>query len=238
MFLQFNKIKKLNCTIEDIQKALKKSELISLSEDGSKLCRNKPVKINENSESCTIYVENIKADATHETLTQIFSDFGKVVYVSIPKYKHNKANKGFAFIEYENEEQASEAITFFDSIGCKISSEKNPEDLQSIVTFEPEGSNNLNIPQADKDNSEITIEDQMTSKKRKLSLEDTIDTKRSKIDNELRLEPQTDNAEDDGKKKKKKKDKRKIFIKELGIQILSKYIKKYVIISYHLNNLF
>ncbi|KAF7271039.1 hypothetical protein GWI33_016005 [Rhynchophorus ferrugineus] len=208
VFLQFNKIKKLNCTIEDIQKALKKSELISLSEDGTKLCRNKPIKINENSESCTIYVENIKADASHETLSQIFSDFGKVVYVSIPKYKHNKENKGFAFIEYESEEQATEAITFFESIGCKISSEKNPEDLQSILTFE----------------HVETAENQVkSSKKRKVSLEDSNDAKKIKIDNEQKLELQADNIEDDGKRKKKnKKEKRKLYIKELGMQILSK----------------
>lgn len=193
--------------MEDIKKAIKQSELIGVTEDGLSVFRKLPVKVKDNVDLCTIYVENIKADANHESLSQIFSDFGKVLYVSIPKYKHNKANKGFAFIEFENEEQAQEAISFFNSIGCKIPLEKNPEELQSIVTFE--GNEAFNDPD---------------SKKRKLSEVSEDGRKKIKLDEEVKSkqEEEVEPIEELKKKKKSKKDKRKTFIKELGMQVLSK----------------
>ncbi|ERL88996.1 la-related protein 7 [Dendroctonus ponderosae] len=137
-FQKFNKIKKLNCTTEDIRKAVRNSKLIETSEDGLKLCRKLPIKVKEDETLCTIYVENIKADATHETLSQIFSDFGKIAYISIPKYAH-KVNKGFAFIEYETPQEADQALAFFNSIGCQMPSSKCPEELQSVRTYEEPG---------------------------------------------------------------------------------------------------
>lgn len=276
VFLKFNKIRKLNCNIEDIQKALRNSTVIRVSEDGTKVKRNKAIKVNENVDLCTIYVENIKADSDHESLSQIFSDFGNVVYVSIPKYKHNKANKGFAFIEYENEDQAKEAILFFDSIGCKIPSERKPEELQSILTFEKEESTEEFNPisgdikkrklsfdedlqnKKSKTSEEGTDDSQINSfedtegkrkeknneiisstlvvnvdipepisediKKRKLSLDEDLQNKKLKASEEVTGDSQINSVEDtEGKKKKKnKKDKRKLFIKELGMQIMSK----------------
>lgn len=206
IFLKFNKIRKLNCTIEDIKKAIKKSDIIGVSEDGLKVHRKVPVKVKENVDFCTIYVENIKADANHESLSQIFSDFGNVVYVSIPKYKHNKANKGFAFIEYENEEQANEAISFFESIGCKIPAQKNPEELQSILTFEGD---QLNIEteesqnQEQEENKEVPEE---TLKKRKLSTEVSDQSKKENKevpeDNLKKRKLSTEESEGNNKQKK------------------------------------
>lgn len=222
LFLKFNKIRKLNCTVEDIQKAIRKSDIIELSEDGQKISRKKPIKIKENVDACTIYLENIKADATHETLSQIFSDFGTVVYVSIPKYKHNKANKGFAFIEYETEEQAKEAISFFESIGCKISLQKNPEELQSIATFEGDGTNTFS--QEDNIKEEKTENPSESSKKRKNSSEESVQHKKLKVEDDNAIGgTQADVVDEmEGKKKKNKKEKRKNFIKDLGMQVLSK----------------
>lgn len=200
VFLKFNKIRKLNCTVEDIKKAIKKSDIIGVSEDGLKVHRKVPVKVKENVDFCTIYVENIKADANHESLSQIFSDFGNVVYVSIPKYKHNKANKGFAFIEYEKEEQASEAISFFESIGCKIPAQKNPEELQSILTFEGD---QLNIEteesqnQEQEENKEVPEE---TLQKRKLSTEVNDQSEKEETLKKRKLSTE----ENDGNKKQKK----------------------------------
>ncbi|KAL1516922.1 hypothetical protein ABEB36_000753 [Hypothenemus hampei] len=185
-FLIFNKIRKLKCSKEDIQKALKPSKLIGISEDGTKLYRKTPLNIKENVDCCTIYVENIKPDATHEVLSQIFSDFGRVAYISIPKYKYNKTNKGFAFIEYETEDEAKEAISFFNSIGCQIPLDKNPEELQSILTFEG------NTNEATEDNTKIKleniesgIENNANGVKRKLSVEEVKDNhKKQKVDEE------------------------------------------------------
>ncbi|XP_060520486.1 la-related protein 7 [Cylas formicarius] len=217
LFFKFNKIRKLNCTVEDIRKAIKKSEIIELSEDGQKIGRKKPVKVKDNVDACTIYVENIKSDANHEWLRQVFSEFGQVTYVSIPKYKHNRVNKGFAFIEYETEREANEALSFFESVGLKMPCDKDPEQLRSIATFEDHAQEKNATPLA----SEPTVSD--SSKKRKISdSEEEELTKKAKLEIEEQHSDDGNKQIDVKKKKKNKKDKKKNHIKELGMQVLSK----------------
>ena len=38
-------------------------------------------------DACTVYVENLPPSATIESVTNLFEKFGKVLYVSLPKYK-------------------------------------------------------------------------------------------------------------------------------------------------------
>lgn len=205
-FLKFNKIRKLTLSIDDLRKAIKKSDIIELSEDSEKVKRKTEVKIRENVDECTIYVERINSDCSHEFLTNMFSDYGKVTYVSIPRYKHNNMNKGFAFIEFDNEEGVQNALTYFESIGCKMSSNINPEDLCSISSYVKE--------------NEIQTDGNKRGSKRYLSDDEESDNKRTKKD----IEPNecTNVEEGDLKKKKKKENKKKTMIRELGLQILSK----------------
>ena len=49
-------------------------------------------------------------DVTHGWIERVFSKCGNVVYVSIPRYKASCDSKGFAFVEFEKEEQAQKAI--------------------------------------------------------------------------------------------------------------------------------
>ncbi|XP_057670952.1 la-related protein 7 [Diorhabda carinulata] len=244
IFLKFNKIKKLNCTIDDIRKAIGKSDLIELSENKEKIKRKLPIKIKDNVDLCTVYIENIPADADHDWISNIFSDFGKVVYVSIPKYKHNKTNKGFAFVEFEDEIGAKSALGYFESIGCKMPSETSPEQLKSIRTFEEKTSENqLTKKYEEKPNNEETKEPN-TNLKRNLEDEPEIVNKKIKLDTDqqktksavenaenidadhLERKNSVENAEtldtDNKKKKKHKKDKKKIVIRELGLQVLLK----------------
>ncbi|KAL1270852.1 hypothetical protein QQF64_029868, partial [Cirrhinus molitorella] len=58
----------------------------------------------------TVYVELLPKTVTHVWLERVFSKCGNVVYVSIPRYKSTGHPKGFAFVEFEAEEQAQKAI--------------------------------------------------------------------------------------------------------------------------------
>lgn len=232
VFLSFNKIRKLNCTADEIRKAISKSELIELSDDNTKIRRKKPVVVKDNVDECTIYVENIKADADHEWLRHFFSDFGNVVYVSIPKYRHRKGNKGFAFVEFENECDAQTALNYFESIGCKMPSDTNPDELISVKTFVADGGDKNSDEQSAECETAIRPDEggEKESKKRRLSLQDEKPDKRFKADSEDETAgvQQTGDAMQQGdesenkKKKKHKKDKKKGYIRDLGLKILSK----------------
>lgn len=49
-------------------------------------------------------------DVTHGWIERVFSKCGNVVYISIPRYKSSGDSKGFAFVEFEKEEEACKAI--------------------------------------------------------------------------------------------------------------------------------
>jgi len=93
-----------------IAKALQKSTVLKVSEDGTKVCRLTPINRKENVDECTVYVQNLPPDADHDWLISIFSKFGSVEYVSIPRYKSNRKIKGFAFIEFDTIKSAQECI--------------------------------------------------------------------------------------------------------------------------------
>lgn len=54
--------------------------------------------------------ENLPPEISHEELSKVFSQFGKVVYVSIPKYQNTRQIKGFAFVEFDTPKEADETI--------------------------------------------------------------------------------------------------------------------------------
>lgn len=54
--------------------------------------------------------ELLPKDVTHSWIERVFTKCGNVVYVSIPRYKSTGDSKGFAFVEFEKEEEAQKAI--------------------------------------------------------------------------------------------------------------------------------
>ncbi|XP_076249186.1 la related protein 7 [Calliopsis andreniformis] len=136
VFLRFNKIRDLTSDVNRINKALQASEILSLSEDGTKVCRTTPVEPKKNADDCTIYVQNLPPDADHEILSSLFSQYGPVVYVSVPRYKHNRKIKGFAFIEFDTPESARKCMKAFQKKGCVLPSHTAPNELLSITTFD------------------------------------------------------------------------------------------------------
>lgn len=60
IFLKFNKLRTLTTDLNDVIKALRKSEMIQVSEDGRKVCRITPFGEKQDVDACTIYVVSRK----------------------------------------------------------------------------------------------------------------------------------------------------------------------------------
>ncbi|XP_015432666.1 PREDICTED: la-related protein 7 [Dufourea novaeangliae] len=135
IFIAFNRIKELTTDISRINKALQTSTMLSLSEDGTKVRRITPIVLKENTDECTVYVQNLPPDADHEMLSTMFSQYGVVDYVSVPRYKQTKKIKGFAFVEFDTPESANKCLQAFEKKGCVLPSHTAPDELLSITTF-------------------------------------------------------------------------------------------------------
>ncbi|XP_043917487.1 la-related protein 7 [Protopterus annectens] len=111
LLLSFNKMKKLTTDMKLIGRALKKSTIVELNLEGTKLRRRQPVgEAPQDVDDRTVYVELLPKNVSHRWIERIFSKCGNVVYVSLPRYKTSRDPKGFAFVEFETKEQAEKAI--------------------------------------------------------------------------------------------------------------------------------
>ncbi|XP_022053728.2 la-related protein 7 [Acanthochromis polyacanthus] len=107
----FNRMKKLTTDTKLIARALKNSSVVEVNLEGNKVRRQLPVgDVPNDVDSRTVYVELLPKDVTHGWIERVFTKCGNVVYVSIPRYKSSGDSKGFAFVEFETEEQARKAI--------------------------------------------------------------------------------------------------------------------------------
>ena len=61
-----------------------------------------------------LYVGNLSYQVKEEDLENIFSEFGKLLSVTIIRDKHDNSSKGFGFIEMESDEDAMRAINELD----------------------------------------------------------------------------------------------------------------------------
>ncbi|KAI3376498.1 hypothetical protein L3Q82_016949 [Scortum barcoo] len=107
----FNRMKKLTTDTKLIARALKNSSVVEVNLEGNKVRRQLPVgDVPHDVDSRTVYVELLPKDVTHSWIERVFTKCGNVVYVSIPRYKSSGDSKGFAFVEFEKEEEAQKAI--------------------------------------------------------------------------------------------------------------------------------
>nr|XP_019526208.2 la-related protein 7-like [Aedes albopictus] len=135
-FLKFNRIKPLADCVEDIAIALKNSEILLLSDDRSKVRRVTEPTERSNCEQCTIYVECLPPKADHDWVRNVFSAYGKVAYVSLPKFKYSKKIKEFGFVEFEEESSVQKALKTFQAFGGVLTYEDtDPSKLVSIASF-------------------------------------------------------------------------------------------------------
>ena len=141
VFMNFNKIKNLlNGGPESIiKKALSRSTILEFNEDQTKVKRRDgiPLKSQEEIDEATLYVEQIPMNSTHESISSVFSRFGKVNYVSLPRYKKSRQIKQFGFVEFDDVESMEKAITCFKKVdGLLQYSSLKAENLLSITTHE------------------------------------------------------------------------------------------------------
>uniref|UniRef100_A0AAR2JWA5 La-related protein 7 n=1 Tax=Pygocentrus nattereri TaxID=42514 RepID=A0AAR2JWA5_PYGNA len=107
----FNRMKKLTTDIKLIARALKNSQVVEVNLEGTQVRRKNPIGDSpKDVDSRTVYVELLPYNVTHVWIERVFSKCGNVVYVSLPRYRVSGQPKGFAFVEFETEEQAHKAI--------------------------------------------------------------------------------------------------------------------------------
>ncbi|CAJ1086349.1 la-related protein 7 isoform X2 [Xyrichtys novacula] len=107
----FNRMKKLTTDTKLIARAVKNSSVVEVNLEGTKIRRQFPIgEVPSDVDSRTVYVELLPKDVNHSWIERVFTKCGNVVYVSIPRYKTSGDSKGFAFVEFEKEEEAQKAI--------------------------------------------------------------------------------------------------------------------------------
>uniref|UniRef100_A0A672J7H6 La-related protein 7 n=1 Tax=Salarias fasciatus TaxID=181472 RepID=A0A672J7H6_SALFA len=142
----FNRMKKLTTDTKLIARALRNSSVVELNLEGTKVRRQLPVGDRPNDvDSRTVYVELLPKDVTHSWIERVFTKCGNVVYVSIPRFKTSDDSKGFAFVEFEKEEEALTAIEMLNN---------PPEDAPRKPGIFPKTLNRKPIPASDREEEE------------------------------------------------------------------------------------
>jgi len=112
--------------------SLKDSKMLKVGKDKKSIKRRLPFDLNRIDEKevdqRTIYVEGYPVNLEHTEIAMIFQRAGEIANVMMPRFKDSKKLKGFAFIEYNSEEEAKRAISMFHNI--------IPQELTSLNELE------------------------------------------------------------------------------------------------------
>ncbi|XP_054727004.1 la-related protein 7 [Anastrepha obliqua] len=218
IFLNFNKLKALTTSVEDISKSLSNSELLELDEKQLRVKRKTALPVERNVDNKTLYVEALPAAADHDWVRQEFERFGSVVYVSLPKYAKSRKIKEFGFVEFEQESSVEKAIKAFQEFnGVLRMQETDPAELQSVKSFIKEQNEDIAGEKVETD------VEQKKAKKLKRGSDDAPDyggteIKKAKIENDENstatetgntTNDDTENQQNDGEEGNNKKKRRK-----------------------------
>ncbi|XP_061108135.1 la-related protein 7 [Conger conger] len=154
----FNRMKKMTTDVKLIARALKNSSVVEVNLDGTKIRRQHPIgEEPRNVDERTVYVELLPKNVAHSWIERVFGKYGTVVYISVPRYKSTGQPKGFAFIEFETEEQAQKAAEMLNN---------PPEDAPRKPGIFPKTKKNKPVPLP---GPEDTPHEEKKKKKRKKS---------------------------------------------------------------------
>ncbi|KAG5676792.1 hypothetical protein PVAND_006600 [Polypedilum vanderplanki] len=153
IFLTFNKIKDIlnsyliteDKQLQEIVKSLSSSEILQVTDDNTKVSLKKeiPKKTQQEIDELTIYVEHIPLSSTHDSIKNIFSKYGKINYISLPRYKKSGQIKQFCFIEFDDQASVQNVLQTFKKLdGLLLHQNTKPENLLSIITFDSEKETN------------------------------------------------------------------------------------------------
>ncbi|XP_057304481.1 la-related protein 7-like [Hydractinia symbiolongicarpus] len=132
--LKCNKIKQLTMDMTVLAKAVENSDQLQLSDDRTKLKRIKPLPRHENTDLQTVYVEQLPAYVDHDWLKQVFSTCGTVDYISLPRYPQTNKIKGFAYVEFSNQQGAEKACQILNS-AAPYKNKKRHSSLDSKLPY-------------------------------------------------------------------------------------------------------
>lgn len=62
-------------------------------------------------EQCQIFIGNLPFTSNEKDLTEIFSRFGTIAKVTVPTDRDSNRPRGFAFITFDNQQAAQEALS-------------------------------------------------------------------------------------------------------------------------------
>ncbi|XP_056420961.1 la-related protein 7 isoform X2 [Hyla sarda] len=168
LLASFNKMKKLTTDPKLIARALKNSSVVEINLDSTKIRRRLPLgEKPQDVDARTVYAELLPKNVTHGWIERVFGKCGTVVYISIPRYKSTGDTKGFAFIEFETQEQAAKAIELLNN---------PPEEAPRKAGIFPKTVKNKPLPELNVQETQDIEEKKKKKKKRSKSKKESDET--------------------------------------------------------------
>src|SRR4051794_31350110 len=87
-----------------LQRAAQTSSFLRLGDDAIRVGRATPFvpQPSDAADASTVYVDNLPLHSHHDSLRDYFSRYGRVTFVSMPRFRGTRRFKGFAFVEYDS----------------------------------------------------------------------------------------------------------------------------------------
>lgn len=142
-------------------------------------------KLGKADDDCTVYVGNLSFATNENTLSSLFSKYGKVVRVNIPLWHDSQRKRGFALVEFAAKKSAVEAAEKMNS--------KTVDGRQIITKLYVQSKKNNNNNKKKEKSKKIKTE--KSSKAKKLS--DEMESEEEEEEEEKEKEMIVDNDNDD-----------------------------------------